>query len=172
MQEAGSMHVAPEHEGSLAFSPDSPAAAVISWDSFKSVAKPGDKLRLVGDSVMPAGDRNLDQSISAGIITPAATGLPLVTDADVAEWAGDISAEAQQPVDRTQPAGDSADPAWDSLESHGDSALPAWDSINEGDAGAGDEQMQWGQRLEAAGSQAEKLLVLAQVRLLHWHRQC
>ena len=173
-QEAGSVHQAAEPEASPALLADSSsaAAAVVSWDSFKSLAKPGDKLTLVGDSVVPTGDRNMDQSISAGVVTPAATGLPLVTDGDVEEWAAEMPSEAM-PWDRIQPAGDSTvptgnsiDPAWDSLESPEDMALPAWDfskGINEGDAEAGDEQMQWGQRLEAAGSQAEKLLVLAQV---------
>lgn len=124
----------------------STAPAVVSWDSFKSLAKPGDRLRLIGDSTSPSGDAKPGQTTSFGVVTPAGSGLPLVTSADVAEW---VTAAAQ-------PTGDDAELA-------GTGNLPALDDLRIDDPAVGDDQMQWGHRLEAAGSQAEKLLVLAEV---------
>lgn len=127
----------------------STAPAVVSWDSFKSLAKPGDWLRLIGDSTMPSGDANPGQTTSFGVVTPAGSGLPLVTSADVAEWMTDVSLAAQ-------PTGDDAELA-------GTGNLPALDDLRIDDPAVGDDQMQWGRRLEAARSQAEKLLVFAEV---------
>lgn len=125
------------------------ASAVISWDSFKSLAKPGDRLRLVGDNIVPSGDTNSSQAIPFGIVTPAASDMPLVTNAEVAEWAADASSPDQQPGNDAELAGTDN--------------LPAWDGPRMDAAAVGDDHMQWGQRLDAAGSQAEKLLVLAEV---------
>ena len=125
------------------------APAVISWDSFKSLAKPGDRLRLVGDSLVPSENANSSQAISFGVITPAASGRPLVTEADVAKWAANESSVVQQTGHEAELAGIGN--------------LSAWDGQRIGDTAVGDDQMQWGQRLEAANSQAEKLLVLAEV---------
>lgn len=131
-------------------------AAVISWNSFKSLAKPGDSFRLVGDSILPTEDVNGDEMLTQGIITPAATGSPLVTGADVTAWA------AEMPSD-THAAGDTTASALDPSEATGDSILSAWDTFGISENAAGDDQMQMGERLEAASGQAEKLLVLAQV---------
>lgn len=69
--------------------------------------------------------------------------------ADVAEWAADVSSAALQTHDQAQ------------LDETGD--MPAEDVVRMEDSVAASDQMQWHQRLEAAGSQAEKLLVLAEV---------
>ena len=87
--------------------------------------------------------------MSVGVVTPAASGMPLVTHADVAEWAGDVSSAALQTSDAPQ------------LAAIGD--IPAEIALGVEDTVLGDDQMHWGQRLEAANSQAEKLLVLAEV---------
>ena len=147
---ASSPHPAVEQEAVWSAPPHSATApAVISWDSFKSLAKPGDRLRLVGDSIVPSGDANSSQATPFGVVTPAASGTPLVTNAKVAEWAADASSIDQQ-------AGDEAELA-------GTNNLPAWDGPTMDDAAVGDDHMQWRQTLEAAGCQAEKLLVLAEV---------
>lgn len=87
--------------------------------------------------------------MSLGVVTPAASGMPLVTYADVAEWAADVSSAALQTDDDAQ------------LDETGD--MPAEDAVGMEDSVAARNQMQWQQRLEAASSQAEKLLVLAEV---------
>ena len=84
--------------------------------------------------------------MSLGVVTP---GMPLVTHTDVAEWEGDESSAALQTSDAPQLAG------------IGD--IPAEIALGMEDTVVGDDQMHWGQRLEAANSQAEKLLVLAKV---------
>ena len=145
---SASPHPAAEQEGATSAPPHSTAPAVISWDSFKSLAKPGDRLRLVGDSMVPAEYGNSNQTIPFGVVTPAASGMPLVTNADVAEWAADESA--------VQGSGHETDLA-------GIGNLPALDEPRTDDIAVRDDQMQWGQRLAAASSQAEKLLVLAEV---------
>ena len=144
-----SPHPATEQEGPTSASPNpTTAPAVISWDSFKSLAKPGDRLRLVGDSSVPSGYANSSQTTAFGVITPAASGMPLVTNADVAEWAADESGFQQTEHE---------------AELAGIGNLPAWDGLRIDDAAVGDDHMQWGQRLEAASSRAGKLLVLAEV---------
>lgn len=102
---------------------------------------------------MPSGDASTGQTASFGVVTPAGSGLPLVTRADVAQWVTDVSSAAQQTGD-------------DGAELAGTGNLPAWDDLRTGDPAVGDDQMQWGHRLEAARSQAEKLLVLAEVTLI------
>lgn len=146
---SASPHQAVGQEAVWPAPPHASAPAVVSWDSFKSLAKPGDRLRLIGDSSVPSGDANTGQTASFGVVTPAGSGLPLITSADVAEWLTDMSSAAQQ-------TGDGAELA-------GTGNYPAWDNVRIGDPAVGDDQMQWGQRLEAARSQAEKLLVLAEV---------
>ena len=148
-QEASAPYQAAEQEAALSASPHSVTPAVISWDSFKSLAKPGDTLRLFGDSTVPSGDANNGQAISFGVVTLAASGMPLVTSADVAEWEADMSSAAQQTGDDT--------------ESAGTSNLPAWNTAGISNSADGNDSMQWEERMEAAGSQAEKLLVLAEV---------
>ncbi|KAL3155726.1 hypothetical protein ABBQ32_012747 [Trebouxia sp. C0010 RCD-2024] len=145
-QEARAPQPAAAQEASWSAS-SSVTPAVISWDSFKSHAKPGDKLRLVGNHALPSGDAN--NAMSLGVVTPAASGMPFVMHADVAEWAADVSSAALQTHDQAQ------------LDETGD--MPAEDVVRMEDSVAASDQMQWHQRLEAAGSQAEKLLVLAEV---------
>lgn len=146
---SASPHQAVEQEAAESAPPHSVAPAVVSWDSFKSLAKPGDRLRLIGDSTVPSGDANTGQTTSFGVVTPAGSGLPLATSADVAEWVTDVSSAARQ-------TGDDAELA-------GTGNYHAWHDLRIGDPAVGDGQMQWGHRLEAARSQAEKLLVLAEV---------
>ena len=145
---SASPHPAAEQEGATSAPPRSTAPAVISWDSFKSLAKPGDRLRLVGDSMVPAEYGNSSQTVPFGVVTPAASGMPLVTNADMAGWAADESVG--------QGTGHETDLA-------GIGNLPVSDGPRTDDIAVRDDQMQWGQRLEAASSQADKLLVLAEV---------
>ena len=148
---SASTHPAVEQEAAWSAPPHSTTTpAVISWDSFKSLAKPGDRLRLVGDNMVSSENANSSQAISFGVVTPAASGGPLVTKADVAKWAANESPVVQQ-------TGHEAE-----LEP-GIGNLSGWGELRIDDTAAGDDQMQWGQRLEAASSQAEKLLVLAEV---------
>ena len=66
-------------------SENSPAsgAVVISWDSFKALAKPGDRLRLSGDctNLTPDGVQSAE-----GSVMPAGSDKLLTSDADVAAW--------------------------------------------------------------------------------------
>ena len=135
-------------------------AALVTWESFRSLAKPGDCLRLVGDSLSLAGEAGAP---AEGVVMPAGSGMPLVTDGDVAAWGSSTATE-----DSTSPRAASAalsgaeraDPQ-DSSISVWDGATPAGDEV----ACVGDVHSAWGHRLQAAGSQAEKLLVLAEVIL-------
>ena len=153
-----------QQAGQLEPSVPGSAAAVISWDRFKSRANPGDKLTVTGHSPAPAAGINLGQPVSHGVVTPAATGMLLVTDADVAQWVADASMHSQvigdgawQPRDASAPPGEGVEDA--SKLSGNASQLPG---IAGGGAADGD-RIQWSLELEAAGSQAEKLLLLAQV---------
>lgn len=135
-------------------------AALVTWESFKSMAKPGDRLRLVGDSLSLAGEAGTP---AEGVVMPAGSGMPLVTIGHVAAWgsstaAGDstgptAASAALSRVERAEPQ-DSKMSAWVGTPTTGDEA-----ACVEGGHGA------WGHRLQAASSQAEKLLVLAEVTL-------
>ncbi len=135
-------------------------AALVTWESFKSLAKPGDRLRLVGDSLSLAGEAGTP---AEGVVMPAGSGMPLITDGDVAAWGSStVAGESTSP--RAAPAAlrmaERADPQ--------DSSMSAWDgAMPTGDEAAcvGDGHSAWGHRLQAATSQAEKLLVLAEVTL-------
>ena len=140
-------------------------AALVTWESFKSLAKPGDRLRLLGDGLsLPEDVTNAVE----GVMVPVGSGMPLVTDSDVAAWGSNMQ------------AGDSAGPTVTPVD---ETAMTANDGIAAGDGATsfgvdadadGDGQKAWGLTLEVAGSQAEKLLVLAEVglHLTMWSRQC
>jgi len=64
-------------------------AALVTWESFKSLAKPGDRLRLVGDSLSLAGEAGTP---AEGVVMPAGSGMPFVTDGDVAAWGSSTAA--------------------------------------------------------------------------------
>jgi hypothetical protein len=128
-------------------------AALVTWESFKSLAKPGDSISLPGQTDTQA----------QGVVMPAGSGMPLVTDDDVAAWgsstaAGDgtsstAASAAPSCADRAEPQHSSVS-AWDGATPTGDEATCVEDGQNA-----------WGHRLQAASSQAEKLLVLAEVTL-------
>ena len=132
----------------------------MTWESFKTLAKPGDRLRLVGDSLSLAGEAGTP---AEGVVMPVGSGQPLVTDGDVAAWgfstaAGDstsprAASAALSRAERVEPQ-DSSMSAWDGAPPTGDEA-----------ACVGDGHTAWGHRLQAGSSQAEKLLVLAEVTL-------
>ncbi len=135
-------------------------AALVTWESFKTLAKPGDRLRLVGDSLSLAGEAGTP---AEGVVMPAGSGMPLVTDGDVAAWGSSTAAG-----DSTSPRAASAALSRAERVEPQDSKMSAWDGAPPtGDEAAcvGDGQSAWGHRLQAASSQAEKLLVLAEVTL-------
>ena len=135
-------------------------AALVTWQSFKSLAKPGDRLRLVGDSLSLAGEAGTS---AEGVVMPAGSGMPLVIDGDVAAWVSSTAAG-----DSTSPRAASAALSGAERADPQDSKMSAWDgAATTGDEAAcvGDGHGAWGHRLQAASSQAEKLLVLAEVNL-------
>ena len=140
-------------------------AALVTWESFKSLAKPGDRLRLLGDGLSLPPDVLTPVE---GVVVPVGSGMPLVTDSAVAAWGSNMQAEDSSgptvtAVDETAVTATDGIAARDEATSFGDDA----------DAD-GDGQKAWGLKLEVAGSQAEKLLVLAEVglQLTMWSRQC
>lgn len=95
--------------------------APVTWASFKSLAKPGDRLRLIGGALhtsegalavpgdalsaaqqSPAGSSALggDASLSSaqGFVLPAGSDVPLVTDTDVGRWAVSLASENLSPT--------------------------------------------------------------------------
>ena len=102
--------------------------APVTWVSFKSLAKPGDRLRLIGGAPhtsegalavpgdalsaaqqSPAGSAALGGeallSSAQGFVLPAGSDVPLVTDADVGRWAVSLASENLSPtVDQHQAA--------------------------------------------------------------------
>ena len=135
-------------------------AALVTWESFKTLAKPGDCLRLVRDSLSLAGEA---ETPAEGVVMPAGSGMPLVTDGDVAAWGSSTAAGDSTSLRAASAAlsrAERADPQ-DIKMSAWDGAMPIGDEA----ACVGDGQSAWGYRLQAASSQAEKLLVLAEVHL-------
>ena len=138
--------------------PDDPAA-LVTLESFQSLAKPGDRLRLLGDNITFGTDTGKAEK---GFVLPAASGIPLVSVSEVAAWGSSIAAgDGHSP--RTAPRAAHADVIGLSVEADahsGEQGSVLWD----GSKVDGDVQMAWGPKLEAASSQAEKLAVLAEVR--------
>lgn len=182
-----------------------PGPATVAWDSFKSLAKPGDCFRLVGDNLpsssrspraaehaLPApaytplqnkneqpvaehADMRLDAALSSsqGLIMPAGSNMPLVTDAEVAKWAVALpSSDASSPVKHIPVASrhyssSSHLPSDEEVLSpshHQAAAGPAADhgggDLAEADMGDGNSSS-----LGIVISQADRLMMLAQVRL-------
>ncbi|KAL0022404.1 hypothetical protein WJX77_008671 [Trebouxia sp. C0004] len=134
-------------------------AALVTWESFKTLAKPGDRLRLVGNSLSLAGEAGTPVE---GAVMPAGSGMPLVTDGDVAAWGSSTAAG-----DSTSPTAPSAALSRAERADVQNNSRSAWHgSPPTGDEAAdvGDGQCAWVHSLQAASSQAEKLLLLAEVR--------
>ena len=159
------MHCAVHSQAAqAAASPEQAAhsSALVSWDTFKSLAKPGDRLRLTGDaspvpgatscgprdslSASPDRHPNPDAALSAaqGVVMPAGSTPPLDSDADVAIWA---ASSAHRDSDPALGLGTTA---------AADGAV---------DRASTAQQQMWRATPPAASSQADKLMMLAEVRV-------
>ena len=144
--------------------------APVTWASFKSLAKPGDRLRLIGGALhtsegalavpgnalsaaqqSPAGPSALggDASLSSaqGLVLPAGSNVPLVTDTDVGRWAVSLASENLSPASDQHQA-ELKDRGY--IEAAGEEAPGLIDNV---------------EGLPTVRSQADRLMLLAQVGL-------
>ena len=141
-----------------------PISALVTWDTFRSLAKPGDRLRLTGDAPSAASSApgpissapratlsastdshsSADAALSAaqGLVMPAGRSRTLNIDADVAMWA--VSSAEGGPYPDVGPGAAAA------AGGAADDTLTA-------------QQQMWRAKPQTTSSQADKFLLLAQV---------
>lgn len=202
-EQPGSAEVAPQ--------PNS-ESAIVTWDAFKTLARPGDRLRLVGDALpvpdnaLPAseaamhpvantltgaqqshqhGNISPDVALSSlqGIVMPAGSSMPLVTDAEAAKSVVGMPAGSSMPLLTDgdvgkwvvgMPAGTSSLSGNHAYVKQGQFSAPLGDmrdvgedhhapAMNSGDQAGVDFGADDTDGLTAASSQADRLMMLAQV---------
>ena len=139
---------------------DSPA--LLTWDRFRTQARPGDTLKLTGDESASSGP---PAQSAQGLVVPAGSSLPLTHQADLAAWASSTASgglanprgRAQGPL-QSPAAGTEADHSQQAVISQANQTPEAGAAA----AGAEGEGLR-GQASETISTQAERLLQLAEV---------
>ena len=153
-------------QGLFAAAAPANSPALLTWDSFRNQAKPGDTLRLAGDESSLSGP---PAQSAQGLVMPAGSNTPLTQHADVAAWAtSTVSGGWANPrgsraegLHQSSAAGTGAGPIQQAAISQA-YQTPEADAAAAGAEGEGLR----GQTSETVSSQAERLLQLAEVILL------